>query len=364
MTQRPPQPLMDSWFISFSQQTRQNLLLLLWVVGLNVGSWGMVPCLPALGQTDFRLPGATLERRNQRAVQEAAYGEIQRGEQAQTQGKWSEAIAHWQRALKLYIDGGDRPGMVLVYGYLAPAYLQVQENNAAYDALQKRLNLLRDLGDLGGEIYARNNLGTFFLKGNDFPSAEDQFKAALTIARTNRDLRGAGLSLHNLALSATIQGDHAAAAKLYKTAIGFRKEAKDYLGWLNSLNSLGEVQLILGDYDGAQDSYEQAVTLGENYRQPAQQYRAWAGLVSAYARLDRTDRTFGALNQWIALAQKENNLPQQIEAMAMAASLYYHAGDRPHAVDFYQRALDLAIATGDRDQERQLRQQLNYVLVR
>jgi tetratricopeptide (TPR) repeat protein len=298
----------------------------------------------------------------QREARDQADSLVRQGGQAQRRGELESAIATWLQALDLYQQAGDLQGIGQTYNYLGIAYVNLGRYRQAEDAFRRRLGIARTLNDFQGQVYALNNVGTVLLKDGNLEAAQDTFLQALTVARSIKNREGEGLSLSNLGLVAAEVGNYSEAINRYEAALNFRSAAIDRLGQANTRNNLGDAYHAAKRQAEAQSSYRLARILAEDSRDLTNQFRALRGLVVSHSAAREYQLAFRSLNDYIALAQKEANRPEELTALRLFAELSQVTGNLSNARTYYIEAIALANAIGDTQEETFLRNDLAQIL--
>jgi len=284
------------------------------------------------------------------------------GGQAQQAGNDEKAIANWLQALELYQQVGDFQGLGLTYNYLGLTYAKLGRYRLAEDALRRRLGVARSQEDFQGQIFALNNLGTVLLQQGNLDDAQETFTQALTIARSVKNQEGEGLTLSNLGLAAFGKGNYFEAIKRYEVALTLRSQVGNPLGEANTRNNLGDAYRAVNGHNDALTSYRAALRLAKDSRDISNQFRALRGLVQSYSAVGQYPLAFQALNQHMALAQNEKNLSEQLFSLRLSGKLYRATGQLLNARYSYERAIALAGALGDTQEEALLRNDLAQII--
>lgn len=284
------------------------------------------------------------------------------GGQAQRNGNLEKAIANWLQALDIYQRIGDLDGLGLTYNYLGVTYANLGRYREAEDALRRRLGVARTQQDLQGQIYALNNLGTVLLQGGNLQTARETFTEALEIARSVRNREGQGLSLSNLGLVAAGAGNYLEAIERYRTALTLRSVSSDPLGEANTRNNLGDAYRATNLPREALTSYYGALRVAQNSRDIPNQFRAFRGVTQSYIALGQYPPAFKVLDQYMALARQEKNPIEELFSLRLSAALNQAAGNLSNARDYYQKAIALADALGDTQQQALIRNDLAQIL--
>ncbi len=285
------------------------------------------------------------------------------GGQAQRNGNLDKAIGNWVQALDLYQRIGDIEGLGVTYGYLGVAYAKLGRYREAEDALRRRVGVARTQQDFQGQIYGLNNLGSVLLQGGNLQAAQESITEALTIARSVKNREGEGLSLSNLGLVAASVGNYLEAIKRYESALLLRSQSSDDpLGQANTRNNLGDAYRAANLPRDALAAYYGALRLARDSRDTPNQFRALRGLVQSYTAIGQYPPAFQALDQHMALAQKEKNPIEELLSLQLSAAFYQATGNLSNARSFYEQAIALADALGDTQQEALLRNNLAQII--
>lgn len=325
-------------------------------------AWAQLPILPVPPTPEEPEPAPQLDIRLDRnpsgEIRDEADSLLRLGRQAQQQGNLDRAIALWKEALEGYRRAGDREGLGLTYAYLGQAYAKQGRYQLAENALRRRLGIARSQGDLQGQIYALNNVGTVLLQWGNLAAAQSTFREALEIARSLGDREGEGLSLSNLGLIAASVGNYAEAIDRYEAALVRRWGGTAPLGEANTRNNLGDAYLAVNRPQEALVAYRAARALGRHNQDARSQFRAFRGSVRAYLALEQYGPALKLLEQYITLVEQEESRRERLSALGLAAELYEAIGDVERARIAYERAIALASALGETDEETQLRNEL------
>lgn len=173
------------------------------------------------------------------------------GEVYSEMGRFSRATAHFEQALRLFRDLGDRGGEAWTLFGLGYAG---QEQGKFYDAitqLERALALFRGLGDRRGEAWTLEGLGLVHRKQGRLHQSLTSFERGLALFRQVGDRRGEAYCLVNLGLVRRDRGQFQPALEWYDQAQSIFDELGD---------SHGETYILLnkGHMLREQDRFEEA----------------------------------------------------------------------------------------------------------
>jgi len=254
-------------------------------------------------------------------------------------GKATEAIKHYQRAVRL------RPDYAEAHYNLGVAFAQLGRIPEAIDQYQQALRLKPDYAQ------AHNNLGTVLERIGRLQEAIGHYQQAL---RFEIDSAGTHNNLGNAQMQS---GNMPEAIKEYEQALRLKPDD------VETYDNLGTTLMQSGDLPGAISNYEQALRLKPDYAQ------AHYNLGVAYVQLGRMPDAIDQWRQTLRLkpehAEAHNNLgaalgqagklqeaieecehalrinPNYVQAHYNLASILERAGNVPDAIKEYQQALRL-----------------------
>jgi tetratricopeptide (TPR) repeat protein len=163
-------------------------------------------------------------------------------------GAYEAGLARLAQARQLYESLGDRRGLsrTLVWiGTLARQHGYYETDGgtmrAAYQALQQGFALARELGDSETQILALHSLAHLY-------QYTGQLEESLVVQRQLGNKRGMAALLLRLGMKAEGQHDYPAAQAHYQESLTLSRESGDKLSTAHALAKLGEVAWIERDY--------------------------------------------------------------------------------------------------------------------
>ena len=179
------------------------------------------------------------------------------------------ALDHYQRALAIRRELGDRSGEAETLNNIGTLRLDQRDEKAALDHYQRALAIRRELGDRSGQAQTLNNIGTvhlhratsawFGIDKEELEQALDFFEQALPIVREVHDRKGEGVVLNNIGVIHSRQGDQMAALDHYQRALAVRRELGDLEAQVTTHYNIGMTFQKRDDEVRALDHYQQAL---------------------------------------------------------------------------------------------------------
>ena len=190
---------------------------------------------------------------------------VELGILAQHRGDYNSAEDHYQAALAICEEIGDRANIGVVYHQLGVlAYLR-----GDYDSAERRyqasLAIKEEMGDRGANIAGTyHQLGMLAQDRGDYDTAEQHYQASLAINEEIGD-QGANIasSYGQLGNLAYLRGDHDSAEQRSQAALAIFEKIGDRANIANVYHQLGMLTQDRGDYDSAEQRYQASLAIKE-----------------------------------------------------------------------------------------------------
>ncbi|MFE1747748.1 CHAT domain-containing protein [Coleofasciculus sp. H7-2] len=193
---------------------------------------------------------------------------LEQGRNLYEAGRFDEAIAFWQQAIKNLEAQGDRLQVAIAFSYLSNAYQELGQWEQAKSAIAQSLNLLQTQPDTATLAQVLNTQGSLQLAMGQTEAALDTWKQAEKAYGSAGDDVGKLGSLINQAQALQ--------------ALGLYRQAKTNLEQLNTqlqslpdsslkvsgLRSLGVTLQVVGDLTQSQEILEQSLSLAQRLNLP------------------------------------------------------------------------------------------------
>jgi len=199
-------------------------------------------------------------------------------------GGAAEALRHFERALDLYRETGDRRGEGSALGNLGLAWADLGEPRRAIELFEQDLAIAREIGDPQGEGTSLGNLGNAWADLGEPRRAIELYEQALAIAREIADRQGEGNALGNLGLAWADLGEPRRAIELYEQRLAIAREIADRQGEGTSLGNLGNAWYSLGEPRRAIELHEQHLAIA---REIGDRRNEGAALINSALALDQ-----------------------------------------------------------------------------
>ncbi|HEY1915343.1 MAG TPA: tetratricopeptide repeat protein [Streptosporangiaceae bacterium] len=298
-------------------------------------------------ETGAQVPDAiTIHRHARRAAQQTGDQRAEAtalnslGVVALRQGRFPQAVTHFEEALVLYRAVGETTGAARALGNLGFTEFLLGREQAAEHIRQSML-IFRRSGDKPGEARAFASLGCVDLRQGRYQQAIENLHRSLALCRDTRDRGGQARALGYLAEIDLRQGRYPRAAGQLNQALGLFRELGDRVSEADTLGVLGLVSLRQGDHREAGDQLAQALELCE---QTGDLSSRACVLNSLGEFLLVTDRATAARVQYAAALEAAGQAGESFEqarAHDGLARACQAVGALAQARDHWQRALSL-----------------------
>ena len=174
------------------------------------------------------------------------------------------AIAHFEQALAIRSEIGDRHGQAQTATNLAFCYLLQGQHDQAVTAGKNALKLQRDNRRRHGEGITLCNLGEAYLGMGRHEEAISALQEALPVVRETGSGRIEAYVLQNLGRAHLDLGQNTEGADLLEQALAIHKAQGDALGQAQDLQLLGPARSRAGQLAAARAAWKQAAGLFES----------------------------------------------------------------------------------------------------
>ena len=286
-------------------------------------------------------------------------------------GRYSEAVAFCQQALKLYrtLLGENDYSTIAAGNNLALLYLHSGRLTESETLLQKILIVLKQRFDHTPVMATvLNNLMELYYEQGKYAQAEPLHQQCLAIreAALGKNHPDVANSLNNLAGLYVSQGKYAAAEPLFQRSLAIWEAilGKNHPDVANSLNNLASLYEAQGKYAQAEPLYQRSLairekTLGQDHPDVANSLNNLAGL---YYKLDKYAAAESLCQRSLAIREKTlgKDHPDVANSLNSLAMLYYEQGNYAAAEPLYQHSLGILEVTLGKDHPHTKRVKANY----
>ncbi len=178
-------------------------------------------------------------------------------------GHFQEALAHFERALRLREEIGDRVGAATALSNIGLCVTGLGEPARAIDIFRESLRISEEVGDTWTRAWTLHNLGEAQVAAGRLPDALASGRESLRLADTLDDQIVQELALHQLGAAYHQSGDYAAAAAQHIKALQISRNLGHRVVEAGVLMNMGDTLRLQEHYAGALAAYTEASVLYE-----------------------------------------------------------------------------------------------------
>lgn len=271
-------------------------------------------------------------------------------------GRTEDAIDHYQEALCLRQQTGNRLGEVITTQALAQAYHVLDEVQRALDCHERALFLLdQEEDDQWLRALSVHDLGVLYLALGEMDQARDYLEDARHAWKELNDRRRQAASLSQLGRLYAQLGDLETALSHHRHALTLRRETGDQRGVASSLSKLGLVYQWRGELAQAHNHYQQALAILRHLGRPWSEAVALRNLASLNEELDQPEKAADLYRQSLIRFRQVGDLTGWAESLVGIARSERMRGKLKAALDASQDALEIFESVRPRPMGQELR---------
>lgn len=263
-------------------------------------------------------------------------------------GQFAASLESLQKALTLYQNLGDAPGIANCLGSLGDTYFSLGQYEQAVGFYHQSLILRKAVGDRSGEVETLLALSNAYLYLGQQERAKKFEQQAQVIRREIGNPRRQAAFLNNLALDAQSQGQYEEAIAFNLQQLAIARETGDTTLAAESVQKLAQAYQASGQSQKAIELYQQQLEFAQKSKDSALQAFALSQLANAYESLGQKPKAIELYQQELEIARKSGNPAQEAIALNQLATAYESQGEYPKAIELYQQQLEAAKKTNNR----------------
>jgi len=265
--------------------------------------------------------------------------------------QYTEALASWEAALKLYQKMGDRKSEVDTLNNLAIVYASLSQYEKAISSFNQILLIYQATQDRNGEARALNNLGNTHNAISQYSKAIRYFDQALLIYQTLGNRNGEATALLNLGNVYRSLSEYEKAIRLLNQALLIFRAIRDREGEATTLANLGNTYLARAQYSQAIDAFKQALAISQAIGSRQDEARVLNSLGGTYYSLGQYEAAIAAFNQALPIYRMIRDRNGEASVLGNLGSIYRSLAKSNQAIAAFNQALLIFQAIGNRNSE-------------
>ncbi|MFP5261023.1 MAG: tetratricopeptide repeat protein [Blastocatellia bacterium] len=280
----------------------------------------------------------------------AAIAQAGLGDAMRNLGRNSQALEHFQKALALYEETGNRLQMAAALGEMGLIYLAQNNYSKALECYRKELDFAESFKDKSATANAMEEVASVYYEQGSQTQALEFFGKALKLREAVGSKPELAATLNNIGNAHYEQEDYAAAAGYYQKAIAGFKATGDKQAIAGAMNNLGSAHYLQGDYETAVEFYRESLKIEEGLRDSQGRATSLLGIgLVHYARGD-----YGPALEYfrknLALVEAAGDKNRAAGTLHNIGLVYYRRQDYALALENYRKSLTLYEESGDKSE--------------
>lgn len=267
---------------------------------------------------------------------------VQQAEQANQVGAHEEALALLKEASAALAAGPESEIHAQALREEGQALRGLGHVSDSASAYEEALAVARRIGSPQEEAFATNGLAVARHVEGDLDGAEALYAQAARQAALHGLIRLTGMIEQNRGVIANVKGDLKAARIRYGAARAAFEMTRDHRGIAWTSNNLGMLNADLGDVDAALVAFDKASTAAQNAGDEAMGARARINRAEALVGRNELEEARASLEEALESVRASGYVLLEAEALRLLARVEREAGDQEVALEFADRAAELA----------------------
>lgn len=250
-------------------------------------------------------------------------------------GQYRESLEHYQRAVKIFLNLGERENAAGSLSGLGIVYLQTGKYYQAIEVSQQSLNLFAD-----GAL-ALNNLGLAYGYLGQYEKSLKFHQQVLGIRRARRATTSVAFSLTNTGVIYNYLSRPKEAFRAYQEAFIIFKKFDNFLGQAVSLNGMGETYNTLGQYSKAMKIFQESLKIAQRANSLRIQGNILDNIGASYSYLNQDVEALDFYGKALFIHQKINNREGEARTLADIGELFNKQGQVELSIVFLKQSVGI-----------------------
>jgi CHAT domain-containing protein/uncharacterized protein HemY len=296
----------------------------------------------------YQLARAVAERSGDRAGEADALYDI--GVVFYDQAQYAEALEHLQHSLRLYEMLGNRAAVAVAVNSLGNVHLSQARYAEALECYQRSLQLREELGDRAGTAVVLNGLGNVHQSRGDWQQALQAYQRSMELYEALGNRRQAARTRSNIANVYFDQADYPRALREYEECLKVHEELGDRKGSAAAHNNIGNVYYSLGDYEAARRHLERGLELNQQLGDRQRLAQGLLNLANVLVATGDFARAETEIQQSLKLHEELGDRAGLASVLNNIGVTHHARGNEPAALEYFQRSLKLHRELGHQHQ--------------
>jgi tetratricopeptide (TPR) repeat protein len=271
--------------------------------------------------------------------------------QASNEGKMTEALEIYQKALLAFRQTDDRIGEAYVLDNIGEVYSKLGQHSKALEYFQQALVICKKFGNREQEGTTLNNMGEVYSSLGKYPKAFEYYQQALAIHKEFGDRVREGIILTNIGRMYDTQSDYQKALDYFQQALVIHQEVGNRLVAGATMGLIADKYSNQGDYQKALEYSQQALVIFKEFGDRSGEGRVLNKMGMIYGNLSQYPKALEYFQQALAIHKKVGDRSREGDSLSNIGQMYLSQSQYSKALDYAQRALVIFREVGNRAAE-------------
>ncbi|MBK8985551.1 MAG: tetratricopeptide repeat protein [Chloroflexi bacterium] len=262
-------------------------------------------------------------------------------------GEAKEAVALFKQSLDISYQLGDRVGEGEAYGDLGDLYHSLGQMDRAVELYKRALQIAQEAKNGRKEVENLCRLGDLYLDAGDTEKAESFFQSALAVAQQMNAQSSRMTTLGKLGEATMRLGDYMKAASFYKRQLILARELNYHQQGKLALVGIGQAYDRWGDPTRAINYFERHLKISRQEKDWTAVAEMLYALGERYHKTKLLQQAYDAYEEYVALMRQAENFTAVGDGLNKLGSVVRDGNDPKQSIEFYKGAIDLAKEQND-----------------
>ena len=264
------------------------------------------------------------------------------GEKRQEAGKFLDAMALFEKSLKIYQKLGNQKGIGDGYNKIATTYYYQGDYIKALSYYTKCKETYERINFKKGISSALNNMGAVYYYLGNYPKALEFYNQAIKIQKKIGDKKIIAATTQNIGGIYIDIKDYSNAMIYSQKANAIYKELKDSTGISHNLNGAGKIYMMQKHYSKAYDYFNQALTIADKINDEQKKIEVLYNLGELFHIQGNLTKSLSYYNLCLESSQKINSLQYTGISQVAIGTILNQLGKNYKAIERCKTGLEIA----------------------
>nr|WP_294924919.1 adenylate/guanylate cyclase domain-containing protein [uncultured Flavobacterium sp.] len=264
------------------------------------------------------------------------------GIKRQDAGKFLDAMALFEKSLKIYQKIGDQKGIGDNFNKIATTHYYLGDYIKALSYYTKSKETYEKINFKKGISSALNNMGAVYYYLGNYPKALEFYNQAIKIQKKIGDKKIIAATTQNIGGIYIDIKDYSNAMIYSQKANSIYRELKDSTGISHNLNGAGKIYMMQKHYSKAYDYFSQALTIADKINDEQKKIEVLYNLGELFHIQDDLTKSLSYYNLCLKASKKINSLQYTAISQIAIGVILNQLGENYKAIEKCKTGLEIA----------------------